>query len=155
MTAGTPTTESGAVDVQIACADAVPAPDAIRAWAVAALGGDARDVCIRIVGEREGAALNARFRGAAKSTNVLAFEAAQPGLLGDIAICAPVAVAQAREQGKRLGDHVAHLVVHGILHLLGMDHGTDAEAEAMEARERAILADCGIGDPYARGAAAA
>ena len=153
---------TGEVHVQIACTEAMPAADAIRAWAIAALDGGARgdagddtgsdtgEVCIRLVGEREGAALNARFRGAAKSTNVLAFEAAQPGLLGDIAICAPVAAAEARSQGKPLGDHVAHLVVHGILHLLGMDHGTDADAEAMEARERAILADCGIGDPYAQ-----
>ena len=99
--------------------------------------------------------LNARWRGQDKPTNVLSFPAALPGqpdgapLLGDIAIAWETLAAEAREQGKPAGDHLSHLVVHGILHLIGYDHETAAEAEAMEVVERAILAELGIADPYA------
>ena len=146
------------VDVQIACAEEVPSAERLAAWAGAALGDDARGVCLRIVDEREGAALNSRFRQRAGATNVLAFPfesagsegaGAPPAVLGDIAICAPVAVREAREQRKAAADHFAHLVVHGVLHLLGMAHDTEADAEAMEAKEVALLRGFGIADPYA------
>ena len=146
------------VDVQIACAEGAPPAERLAAWAGAALGDDARAVCLRIVDEREGAALNSRFRQRAGATNVLAFplgsESAEgtdapPAVLGDIAICAPVAAREAREQRKAAADHFAHLVVHGVLHLLGMAHETEAEAEAMEATEVALLRGFGIANPYA------
>ena len=100
--------------------------------------------------------LNARFRGRDNATNVLSFPAApQPGLglagsqpLGDLAVAFGVCAAEAAEQGKTLGDHLQHLVVHGVLHLLGRDHENDADAEAMEAIELTVLAGLGVSDPY-------
>jgi probable rRNA maturation factor len=100
-------------------------------------------------------ALNARWRGQDKPTNVLSFPAdpgpfsAGPRLIGDVAIAFGVAAREAALEGKSLHHHVTHLVVHGALHLLGYDHESAAEAEAMEATERAILARLGIPDPYA------
>ena len=136
------------MDVQIACAGAVPNVSELACWASAALAGDGRDVCLRVVDEAEGAALNARYRCRDGATNVLAFPALESGVLGDIAICAAVAEREAREQEKPLADHYAHLVVHGALHLLGMDHATDAEAQRMEAKEVSLLKGLGIANPY-------
>lgn len=142
-----------AVDVQIDCAgEEAPSIDSIAAWARAALAGDRRALCLRIVDTEEGAALNRRFRGRDTATNVLAFPALESGILGDIAICAPVASQEARGQGKRLADHYAHLIIHGVLHLLGMDHQTTADAEAMEAREVELLQQLGVANPYVQGA---
>lgn len=70
-------------------------------------------------------------------------------MLGDLVLCAPVIAREAAEQGKPLKHHYAHMVVHGVLHLLGHDHMHEAEAEAMEAIEREVLAGLGIADPYA------
>jgi len=99
------------------------------------------------------AELNQQFRGKAGPTNVLSFPPApgtsEPGFLGDIALAAETIVEQAQFQGKRFENHAAHLVVHGFLHLIGYDHEKSADAEAMEARERTILASLGIEDPYA------
>ena len=111
-------------------------------------------VSVRIVDAEEGRALNQRWRERDRPTNVLSFPADLPPelelpLLGDLVLCAPVVLREAAEQGKRAEDHWAHLVIHGVLHLLGMDHQDDAEAEEMEQREREILATLGIGDPYA------
>lgn len=130
---------------------AAPAPDAgvLSRWAAAALGAERRAVCMRVVDEAEGAALNARFRGGSGPTNVLSFPAGETGLLGDIAICAPVVEAEARAQRKTVEAHFAHMVVHGVFHLRGMDHGDDARAARMEARESAVLHTLGFGDPYA------
>lgn len=135
------------VEVQLATRPA-PARERIAAWAASAMDGDARALCVRVVGEREGAALNQRFRGRAGTTNVLAFPARQTGLLGDLAVCAPLATREAAEQGKTDAEHFAHLVVHGVLHLLGMDHDTDASAAAMESKEAQVLARFGIANPY-------
>ena len=95
--------------------------------------------------------LNARFRGKDSATNVLSFPAPQnpEGHLGDIALAYGVCVREAAEQNKTLAAHLQHLVAHGVLHLVGFDHETEAEAEAMEAQERAILAGLGVSDPYA------
>ena len=136
------------VDVQIGCDADTPDPETMRRWALDALDAAPAAVCVRIVGEREGARLNGRFRDRQDATNVLAFPAEEAGVLGDIAICAPVVEREARAQGKALRDHYAHLVVHGVLHLLGMDHQTAAEAQAMEAREVALLERLGVGNPY-------
>jgi probable rRNA maturation factor len=96
------------------------------------------------------AALNKQFRGKEGPTNVLSFPPAQgeEGFLGDIALAAETIVEEAEFQGKRFQDHAAHLVVHGFLHLLGYDHMDPADAQLMEARERAILVSLGIEDPY-------
>ena len=136
------------VDVQLACVDDAPRPADVERWAALALDGDARALCIRVVGDAEGLDLNDRFRGGDHATNVLAFPADEAALLGDIAICAPVAAREAREQGKRLDDHYAHLVIHGVLHLKGMDHQTETDAVAMEAQEARLLASLGVTDPY-------
>ena len=137
----------------------VPAAVSFRRWVAAALDGRIReaDLAIRIVGSREGRALNRHYRGKDYATNVLSFPADLPEglpegvrmpLLGDLVICAPVVAREAREQRKPLAAHYAHLTVHGALHLLGWDHGDDVEAEAMEQLERGILAGLGIADPY-------
>lgn len=97
-------------------------------------------------------ALNKRWRGKDKPTNVLSFPAT-PGperLLGDLALAAETVAAEAAAQGKSFETHMAHLLTHGLLHLLGYDHETDSDAERMEARERRILAGLGLADPYAR-----
>ena len=95
-------------------------------------------------------ALNGQFRGKDAPTNVLAFPApANPeGSIGDIAVAYGVCRSEAAEQGKSLADHLSHLVIHGALHLMGYDHMTEAEAEAMEALERELLAGLGVPDPY-------
>ena len=99
------------------------------------------------------AELNQQFRNKAGPTNVLSFPPApgmaEPGFLGDIALAAETIVEQANFQGKRFEIHAAHLVVHGFLHLIGYDHENPADADAMETRERVILASIGIEDPYA------
>jgi probable rRNA maturation factor len=99
--------------------------------------------------------LNQRWRGLDKPTNVLSFPAASADALssaahlGDIAIAWETLAREADADGKTKADHLAHLVVHGVLHLVGFDHEADDEAEAMEACERAILAGLGVADPYA------
>jgi len=127
----------------------LPAPAALRRWATAA-AERAASVTVRFVGQREGRTLNALYRGKEYATNVLAFAYdASARVEGDIVLCAPVLRQEARAQRKPLADHCAHLVVHGMLHLQGYDHGTDRAARAMEAREIAILAGLGVPDPYA------
>lgn len=133
-----------------------PSPGQIRAWAVAALPewtSDDRgpaELVVRVVDEAEIRGLNRQYRHRDKPTNVLSFpcDAAVAGLLGDLVISAPVVEREAREQGKTLDAHFAHMVVHGVLHLLGYDHLNDADAAVMEARERVVLASLGYVDPY-------
>ena len=140
----------------------LPRRPEIERWARRALEecpGECRDaeadLTVRIVGREEGRQLNERFRGASAPTNVLSFPfdlppgaPALPGELGDVVLCAPVVNREARAQGKPRGDHWAHLVVHGVLHLLGYEHGTPREAQRMEGLERHVLARFGIPDPY-------
>jgi probable rRNA maturation factor len=113
--------------------------------------GEAQGVAVLLTSDAAVAELNQRFRGKAGPTNVLSFPAsANPeNHLGDIALALGVCAREAAEQGKGLEQHLAHLVVHGVLHLLGYDHETDGEAEAMEALERSILESLGVPDPYA------
>lgn len=140
----------------------LPTRPQFRQWVLAALSGAGRrfdsEVAIQLVDAAEGQAMNRQYRGKDYATNVLSFPADLPeGLpedfdfpqLGDLVICAPVVAREAAEQGKALGDHYAHLTIHGVLHLLGFDHVQEAEAEEMEALERQILASLGIADPYA------
>ena len=149
-----------AVHVQFACrAAGIPDARRIRRWARAALadGQSHAEVTVRVVGEREGRLLNQRWRGRPHATNVLSFSAPHlplaPGALGDIAVCAPVAVREAKEQGKSQAAHWAHLVIHGVLHLLGHEHERRHDAVVMEALEARILARLGFPDPYLQGRA--
>jgi probable rRNA maturation factor len=134
----------------------LPAAVSFRKWVAAALAGRIReaDLALRIVGTKEGRALNRHYRGKDYATNVLSFPAELPEgvklpLLGDIVLCAPVVAREAREQKKPLAAHYAHLTVHGTLHLLGWNHDDPREADCMEQLEREILAEMGIEDPYA------
>ncbi len=134
-------------------------PDAadVETWVAAALDGrrDGGEMTVRIVDEDEGRRLNRDYRGYDRATNVLAFPfESPPGIeplpyLGDLVLCAPVVAREAREQGKAVRAHWAHLVVHGTLHLLGYDHIDEEEAVRMEAEECRILARLGVPDPYA------
>lgn len=120
------------------------------------------EVAVRLTTDTEVHALNRQYRGKDAPTNVLSFPMIQPDLLdtvtqgsddgevllGDIALADGVCVREAGEKGITLVDHVTHLIVHGVLHLLGHDHGNDAEAATMEGLEREALASLGIADPY-------
>ncbi len=128
-------------------------------WAECALAEQemACELSLRLVDDAEMSALNRDYRGRDYPTNVLSFPADLPEsiqaelshrLLGDVVICTAVLQREANEQGKSLHDHAAHLVVHGCLHLLGLDHQDELQAQCMEAREIALLARLGIADPY-------
>jgi probable rRNA maturation factor len=143
------------VTVQIATRrTGVPHARSFARWANAAfVAGAARsrsratELTIRVVGAAESRRLNRTWRGKDKPTNVLSFTGDAP-VLGDLAICAPVVAREAREQGKSPAAHWAHMVVHGVLHLLGYDHENDRDAQRMEARETKILAQLGMPNPY-------
>jgi probable rRNA maturation factor len=133
----------------------LPSAVSFRRWASAAAEGRIRraDLAIRLVDTKEGRALNRHYRGKDYATNVLSFPVELPEgvnlpLLGDLVICAPVVAREAAEQGKPLAAHYAHLTIHGVLHLLGLDHENEREAEAMERIEREILASLDLPDPY-------
>lgn len=118
--------------------------------AAAALGGVEGDIVVLLTDDAAVHELNARFRDRDQSTNVLSFPAAGSAAphLGDLVLARGVCVAEAAAQGKTLADHLTHLTVHGVLHLLGRDHVEEAEAEVMEAEERSLLASLGVADPY-------
>jgi len=123
----------------------------VARWVKAALDTDG-EIAVRIVDAEEGQALNKDFRKKNYATNVLTFDYAQePVVMADLIVCAPVIEQEAAEQGKSLEAHYAHMLVHGTLHAQGWDHLKKKEAEAMEAREREILAALGFPDPYAEG----
>ena len=123
-------------------------------WARAALVGGG-EIAIRLVEIDEGQALNKEYRGKDYATNVLSFPYdIEPVVSGDLVICPDVVAREADEQNKPLAAHYAHLVVHGMLHLQGWDHETDAEAQAMEDEETEILAALGYPDPYLDNSAA-
>ncbi len=129
-------------------AEALAARAAVDALATAGRDGD---VVILLTGDEAIAGLNARFRGKGGPTNVLSFpapESARPHL-GDVAVAYGVCRSEAQAQGKPLAHHLLHLVAHGVLHLVGYDHETQAEAETMEALERRVLQGLGAPDPYA------
>ena len=154
-------------------ASGLPSDILLRRWARAALHDLqlSAAITLRLVAASEGQRLNRDYRGADYATNVLSFEygfadsetpergraagaaiaagaLAQPTLGGDIVLCVPVIAREAREQGKSLRAHYAHLVIHGVLHLAGIDHQTPRSAARMEARERRLLAALGFADPY-------
>ena len=115
-----------------------------------ALGDVEGNVVILLADDPHVQQINAQFRERDRPTNVLSFPApdsARPHL-GDLILAYGVCAAEAVEQGKSLSDHLSHLTVHGVLHLLGMDHEDEREAECMEQLEREILAELGVEDPY-------
>ena len=142
------------VEVEVEADDwlsAVPGCEGlVREAAAAALGEEDGAVTVLLTDDAEVRALNRDHRRQDKPTNVLSFPAhvTAVGHLGDIALAFETCAAEAEAQGKPLANHLRHLVVHGVLHLLGEDHADDEEAETMEARERAILATLGVPDPY-------
>jgi len=136
-----------------------PGDEQFQAWiqAVPAAPGPGYTLGIRIVDEEEAQGFNREYRGRDYATNVLSFPAELPeglpediraSMLGDLLICAPVVVREAREQNRPAADHWAHLTIHGILHLLGYDHEQPEDAVVMESLETEILAGLGIPDPY-------
>jgi probable rRNA maturation factor len=132
-----------------------PSRRALAGWASAALGmrGNGRELALKLVSQPQMRALNRRFRGKDKPTNVLAFPAmpspgATPRPLGDVVICPVVLRREALAQGKTLQAHWAHLVVHGALHLVGFDHERERDARRMEKREIAVLRSLGFDNPY-------
>ena len=122
----------------------------VARWIRAALEAPG-EIAVRIVGEDEGRALNRDYRGKDYATNVLTFAyLAEPVVVADLVLAAPVVEREAREQGVDLAAHYAHLLIHGALHAQGMDHGTAAEALAMETIESGLMLGLGFHDPYGR-----
>jgi len=169
---------AAAIDVTVQIATnrkGVPHARSLAEWAriasthasAKAQSGAAGDLTIRVVGAAESRRLNREWRSKDKPTNVLSFPGRDSGpparrlsgatahslqpaasVLGDLAICAPVVAREAREQRKSPQAHWAHMVIHGVLHLLGYDHENDRDARRMEALERRVLAQLGYPDPY-------
>jgi len=135
-------------------AEALVRETAIAAWRAGG-GQGAVAISVLLADDATVRDLNARHRGHEKATNVLSFPAGtMPGMpppvpLGDVVLACETVAAEARMQGKRVADHIRHLVAHGVLHLLGYDHEDDRAAEAMEGIEAAVLAGFGVADPYA------
>lgn len=155
MSPPAPTLRAPTVEVTRRVRAWVPSRAAFARWAAAALGrrGAGRELAVRIVAPAESRRLNAAWRGRDRPTNVLSFPVAglETGAtrpLGDLVICAAVVRAEARAQGKPLVAHWAHLVVHGVLHLIGYDHEHEADARRMERREIAVLRRLGFPNPY-------
>ena len=123
----------------------------VARWIRAALEAPG-EITVRIVDAEEGQSLNREFRGKDYATNVLTFDYAhEPVVVADLILCAPVVEREARDEGKTLEAHYAHLLVHGTLHAQGYDHEDDGpEAAAMEARESEVLLGLGHADPYRR-----
>ena len=137
------------LDLSIQCAPPVAACPVdrrrIRRWALAALRQDAQ-LTIRFVGSREGRRLNNEFRGRDYATNVLTFPYDETS--ADVVVCLPVVEREAHAQGKRFDHHLAHLVIHGVLHAQGFDHDSDDDAARMESLETALLRRFRVPDPY-------
>lgn len=173
---GTPTglhlSDSVELNVDIACDDWENAPvliELVRGCVAAVLAKFVAadmplELSVRLTDDAEIEQLNCEFRGQNKPTNVLSFPCFErdelqdayasaisggpPVMLGDIIITQGVTAQEAREQGKKFTDHLSHLVVHGLLHLLGFDHIEGSEASEMETQEKNILAELAIDDPY-------
>ena len=121
----------------------------VRRAVRAAVGRRRSAVAVALADDQAVRKLNAAHRGKDTPTNVLSYPSAERGFLGDVVLARQTVQREARSQRKRLADHVAHLVVHGTLHLLGYDHETgEDDAERMEAMERRILSRLGVSDPY-------
>ncbi len=132
-----------------ASATGLPSRSTLRRWVLRALDHDAR-ITLRFVTAAEGRRLNRDFRGKDDATNVLTFAYQPPPLVeADIVLCLPVLRREARRSGRTLRQHLAHLVLHGVLHAQGYDHQRTRDTAVMQRREVALLAALGIPDPYA------
>lgn len=141
------------IEIDIDTDDDSPSSELIEHWASSALQGADKSVTIRVVSIDEIHSLNKQFRHKDKPTNVLSFPFDGPdfdgeSFIGDIAICSQVVQTEAKEQSKEFQAHFAHMVVHGVLHLLGYDHVESNEAEKMESLETEILGKLGFEPPY-------
>ena len=152
------------LDLPASAAKPIPSLQQMQIWAAAAIQADAQtdqhsklgepvEITIRIVDETEIQELNQQYRNKNSTTNVLSFpfeapEHVQLPLLGDLVICRAVVEKEALEQDKTSLAHWAHIIIHGVLHLLGHDHIDDQEAELMEGLEKNIMAGLGFEDPY-------
>ena len=120
----------------------------VMRWLRHALQTDA-EITVRVVDAAEGQALNRDYRQKDYATNVLTFDyTLEPIVTADLVLCAPVVAQEAKEQGKTLEEHYAHLLVHGALHAQGWDHDEDEDAQVMELRESEIMARLGFENPY-------
>ena len=140
------------MDVQYASEmTGLPTSTQFKRWARNTIRVDS-EITLRIVDEPEGRELNNAYRQKDYATNVLTFPLAEePLIVADILICAPVVAKEAKEQGKSLEAHFAHLTIHGVLHAHGYDHEVAEQAELMESVETQILTKLGYSDPYAEG----
>lgn len=144
------------VEIQRVCeSPGLPTSDQMQEWAAVVLENriQERELVIRIVDQDESAALNLEYRKKQGPTNVLSFTYEPVGdrpvkLLGDVVICASIVEKEASEQHKGLDAHWAHMVVHGLLHLLGYDHIEESDAFEMETLELEILTKMGYPNPY-------
>lgn len=145
------------IDVEVNSSNTkIPSVENIELWISTALHSDElteAEVSVYIVDEQESQELNFQYRAKDKPTNVLSFPADIPDevgvpLLGDLVVCAPVVEREAKEQGKTLEAHWAHMLIHGTLHLLGYDHVEDDEAEVMEALETRLITQLNFPAPY-------
>lgn len=143
------------IDIQYAVrGKQIPERKKIGKWAETALAGIREEavLTIRIVEGRESASLNRKWRGKNKSTNVLSFPAGEnplmPELLGDLVLCAPVILREAKQQGKPAERHWAHMIIHGVLHLAGYDHIKKSDAKEMESIEIKKLESLNFPNPY-------
>jgi probable rRNA maturation factor len=127
--------------------EGLPTRAQVRRWVKAALAQDAQ-ITVRFVDAEESQALNRDYRGKNSATNVLSFIYESVPVVGDLVVCVPVVMREAQTQHKSAAAHFAHLVVHGVLHLQGFDHETEADAQVMEARETEIVTRLGYAKPY-------
>jgi probable rRNA maturation factor len=150
-----PQVKSCAIEIQYASpalekkVSALASSTLLKKWVRASVNRPG-NLTVRFVNRAEGQVLNSQFRTKPYATNVLTFTygISQRELAADIVICMPVVASEARDQGKAVKAHLAHLVVHGCLHAAGLDHMTQQGAKAMEAREVTILKNLGFSDPY-------
>ena len=139
------------LNIQTACEDEfIPDQADITTWVSAALNNrcETAEIGIRMVRSEEMAQLNQNYRNKQGPTNILSFAYSITPLSGDMAICASIVNQEAKEQALKESAHWTHIIVHGVLHLLGFDHEQEDEAEVMENLETNILATLGVGDPY-------
>lgn len=126
----------------------LPSRSKIKRWMTRALENDAQ-IAVRFVEKDEGRELNKTYRGKDYATNVLTFDyQTDPVVEADLVICVPVLEEESAKQNKTLEEHLAHLLVHGVLHAQGYDHMNDEEAEIMEQKETDILVSLGFDVPY-------
>lgn len=148
MTSAQVETATREIVIDLANNPDIPSKSTIRTWVELASEASDGDVFLNFVDVHESRRLNHAYRNINEPTNVLSFPAQQEDVLGDVAICVDVAKEQAKVQEKSLDSHLAHLVIHGVLHLRGFDHVDEEDANDMERKEVALLESIGVANPY-------